>query len=330
MWAEKLNLWWPSLQVFWIPIHSRFSVEERCCVRRDDISMVVEICMHSMHQISWDTILSSSAVSANQVSWVSCILACCLLLVRSSVEINNLMVLPRCILTRWHYTTISHSISWIIIVISVLSVTKKLLSSIAILIFGRKKRYNLSSNLHINIVIINYILCLVISMKIDSIITNSSLWYLICNIMIGLLTQSWRLVNFLPLPLVESVPDSIFWSYYTILPNLFRHSSIKTKSPKYWANLLICKLSSLMPPKPQSYTIAVVCKPHAHESTVTLWQDLYGQSIYQLSVTSAPVDGQANKECIALLSDYLNIPKSSLKIVRWTHSRHKIVEITKM
>ena len=39
-----------------------------------------------------------------------------------------------------------------------------------------------------------------------------------------------------------------------------------------------------------------------------------------------PHDGEANASLIKLLSKYLNVPKTSIKIVRGTNSRNKIIE----
>ena len=40
-----------------------------------------------------------------------------------------------------------------------------------------------------------------------------------------------------------------------------------------------------------------------------------------------PHDGEANASLIKLLSKYLDVPKTSIKIVRGTNSRNKIIEI---
>ena len=40
------------------------------------------------------------------------------------------------------------------------------------------------------------------------------------------------------------------------------------------------------------------------------------------------VDGQANEDLIKILSEYFNVPKTSIKIVRGATSRNKTIEIT--
>lgn len=48
---------------------------------------------------------------------------------------------------------------------------------------------------------------------------------------------------------------------------------------------------------------------------------------YEVTLTQAPEKGKANKQLIQVLSKYLKIPKTELKLVSGAKSRHKIVEI---
>jgi len=48
---------------------------------------------------------------------------------------------------------------------------------------------------------------------------------------------------------------------------------------------------------------------------------------YKIKTTSAPVEGEANKKIISLLSKELKIPKSNIKITKGETSRNKIIEI---
>lgn len=48
---------------------------------------------------------------------------------------------------------------------------------------------------------------------------------------------------------------------------------------------------------------------------------------YKAKLTAAPVDGDANKKLIALLSKEFGVAKSAIRIVRGETSRKKIVEI---
>lgn len=49
---------------------------------------------------------------------------------------------------------------------------------------------------------------------------------------------------------------------------------------------------------------------------------------YKAKLTAAPVDGEANKKLIALLSKEFATAKSAIRIVRGETSRKKIVEIS--
>jgi uncharacterized protein len=47
--------------------------------------------------------------------------------------------------------------------------------------------------------------------------------------------------------------------------------------------------------------------------------------VYRVKVNSPPVDGEANKELISLISKKLGIPKSSIEIIAGKTSRNKII-----
>lgn len=47
----------------------------------------------------------------------------------------------------------------------------------------------------------------------------------------------------------------------------------------------------------------------------------------KIKLTAAPVDGEANKKLIALLSKEWNIPKSGITIVKGEKGREKVIEI---
>lgn len=49
---------------------------------------------------------------------------------------------------------------------------------------------------------------------------------------------------------------------------------------------------------------------------------------YKVKLTAAPVDGQANDMLIRVLADYLNLPKSNLKIIGGKTAKIKIIEIS--
>lgn len=48
---------------------------------------------------------------------------------------------------------------------------------------------------------------------------------------------------------------------------------------------------------------------------------------YKIFLTAAPVDGKANSSLIKLLSDYFDVGKSKIKIVRGETNKNKIIEI---
>jgi uncharacterized protein (TIGR00251 family) len=49
---------------------------------------------------------------------------------------------------------------------------------------------------------------------------------------------------------------------------------------------------------------------------------------YQIRITTPPVDGKANEKIIELLSDYFDVAKSKVVIVRGESSRNKTFSIT--
>ncbi|MBI5193006.1 MAG: DUF167 domain-containing protein [Nitrospirae bacterium] len=48
---------------------------------------------------------------------------------------------------------------------------------------------------------------------------------------------------------------------------------------------------------------------------------------YLVSVKAQPVEGKANEAIIKILSDYFNVPKSNINILRGEHSKNKVIEI---
>lgn len=68
--------------------------------------------------------------------------------------------------------------------------------------------------------------------------------------------------------------------------------------------------------------------PNAKHEKREQQTDLLGNIIYKLWLTVPPVDGKANEALKKFLSKQFDTPKSSITIIRWHTSRHKIVEIT--
>ncbi|MFH1192433.1 MAG: DUF167 domain-containing protein [bacterium] len=48
---------------------------------------------------------------------------------------------------------------------------------------------------------------------------------------------------------------------------------------------------------------------------------------YRVRLTAAPVDGKANDALIRLLSEYFNVSKSEVRIVKGEKGRAKVIEI---
>lgn len=48
---------------------------------------------------------------------------------------------------------------------------------------------------------------------------------------------------------------------------------------------------------------------------------------YKIKITTAPVDGAANKKLIELISEYFDVSKSSIEIVKGSRGKKKIIEI---
>jgi uncharacterized protein len=48
---------------------------------------------------------------------------------------------------------------------------------------------------------------------------------------------------------------------------------------------------------------------------------------YKIKLDAPAIEGRANSRLVEVLSDYLNIPKSSIRIVKGLKSRNKIVKI---
>lgn len=50
-------------------------------------------------------------------------------------------------------------------------------------------------------------------------------------------------------------------------------------------------------------------------------------SNYLVCVKAQPVEGKANEAIIKILSDYFNVPKSNINILRGEHSKIKVIEV---
>lgn len=69
--------------------------------------------------------------------------------------------------------------------------------------------------------------------------------------------------------------------------------------------------------------IRVKVKPNAKKNEVKKLEE----NFYEVRTTVVPEKGKANKKTIELLSKYLKIPKSKIRLVRGETSREKFFEI---
>ncbi len=52
-----------------------------------------------------------------------------------------------------------------------------------------------------------------------------------------------------------------------------------------------------------------------------------GENRFEVGVNSPPIEGRANKRLIELLSDFFDVPKGNIRILRGEKSRDKVVEV---
>ena len=63
-------------------------------------------------------------------------------------------------------------------------------------------------------------------------------------------------------------------------------------------------------------TIHIYCKPRSRLTKVIPVQTIDGQVVYHVYLTASPVDGQANQQCVSILSDYFSLASSRIHIIR--------------
>lgn len=69
--------------------------------------------------------------------------------------------------------------------------------------------------------------------------------------------------------------------------------------------------------------VSVTVKPNSKKEFVTVNED----GTLTVRVNAPPVDGQANKRVIELLSEHFKKPKSSVKLLHGSSGKKKIFEI---
>lgn len=78
-------------------------------------------------------------------------------------------------------------------------------------------------------------------------------------------------------------------------------------------------MSWLKAEKSGSVSITVHVQPKSSRNRIA---GLHGEAV-KICVTAPPVDGKANKAVIAFLSNFFNIPKSSVTLIKGAQSRSK-------
>ena len=74
--------------------------------------------------------------------------------------------------------------------------------------------------------------------------------------------------------------------------------------------------------KDLSKTFNIRVTPHAKQNKV-----VESDGVLRVYTTVAPENGRANSAVIELLSDYLDVPKSKIKILKGLAGRDKVVSI---
>ncbi|HRH23513.1 MAG TPA: DUF167 domain-containing protein [Candidatus Magasanikbacteria bacterium] len=71
--------------------------------------------------------------------------------------------------------------------------------------------------------------------------------------------------------------------------------------------------------------ITITVKPRSSKIEVIQ----ISETEYQVKLTASPVDGEANEQLLKVLSDYFEIPKTRISILKGKTGKKKIVEIDK-
>ena len=73
--------------------------------------------------------------------------------------------------------------------------------------------------------------------------------------------------------------------------------------------------------------INVSVVPWSKQEKVEIQKDLMWNEIYKIWLRAKPIDWEANKNLIQILSDYFDISKKDIIILKWANTRLKIIEI---
>lgn len=69
--------------------------------------------------------------------------------------------------------------------------------------------------------------------------------------------------------------------------------------------------------------IFIKVKPQSKNNGVTKVDETH----YLVQVKAPPVEGKANEAVVRVLSDYFNVPKSHVRILKGNQGKQKVVEI---
>ncbi|HLA50813.1 MAG TPA: DUF167 domain-containing protein [Thermodesulfobacteriota bacterium] len=73
-----------------------------------------------------------------------------------------------------------------------------------------------------------------------------------------------------------------------------------------------------------SMKISVRVKPGSKKEEVIRVDDTH----FIVHVKALPVEGKANESLVRLLSNYFNVPKSHIQILKGTRGKDKLIEVT--
>jgi uncharacterized protein len=73
--------------------------------------------------------------------------------------------------------------------------------------------------------------------------------------------------------------------------------------------------------------VTVHVKPGSRSESITWVENLFWEKMLIVKIREKPVDGEANRGLIEALSEFFDVPKSSITIIRGHTSREKVVEI---
>ncbi|MBP9732368.1 MAG: DUF167 domain-containing protein [Candidatus Magasanikbacteria bacterium] len=71
--------------------------------------------------------------------------------------------------------------------------------------------------------------------------------------------------------------------------------------------------------------LTITVKPRSSKTDVIQ----ISETEYQVRLTASPVDGEANEQLIKILSEYFDIAKTNISILKGKTGKKKIVEISK-